>query len=655
MSKIRIIVQLFFVSLLLCSISIGEEKQEKLWSLVYPDEPKIPEVDNINWVNNSIDSFILEKIESQDLQPSERANKHKLVRRAYLDLLGIPPTIEEVKQFTENQSPNAWEELIEELLSSPRYGERWGRHWLDVARYSDTNGMDENIAHPEAYRYRDYVIKSFNQDKPFNQFIIEQLAGDLLPSENLEKSREQTIASGFLSVGPKMLACDDPDKMRRDIVDEQLDTTGRAFMGMTFGCARCHDHKFDPISIEDYYGLAGIFMSTKTLTKYTVVAELHHFDMSTQEVKEQHKKISEIEKKKSEKGITEENKKKLDEEISNLKKDLDKPFEVMSVTEYPTKDLRVHLRGDYQTLGNTVPRRLPPELAGMIQPQMPSSQSGRLELARWIASDKNPLTARVIVNRIWRWHFGRGIVPTPDNYGELGERPSHPDLLDHLALQFIHSNWSIKSLHRLIMKSATYQQSSSTNEMARKKDPDNKLFARWKIRRLESESIRDSVLSKSKLLDLNGGGSMLSAKKHKYANRGKLSEHIKSNKRTIYLPVMRSSGYDGQNAFDFPDPALLNGNRKSSTVTPQALFLMNSDLIHRSSTSLANIILEQSEKSIQEKIKWTIYHLLSRPAEDKEIQIASEFLNSYSNNDLKSAWSAFTRGILASNEFIYIE
>ena len=655
MSKIRIIVQLFFVSLLLCSISIGEEKQEKLWSLVYPDEPKIPEVDNINWVNNSIDSFILEKIESQDLQPSERANKHKLVRRAYLDLLGIPPTIEEVKQFTENQSPNAWEELIEELLSSPRYGERWGRHWLDVARYSDSNGMDENIAHPEAYRYRDYVIKSFNQDKPFNQFIIEQLAGDLLPSENLEKSREQTIASGFLSVGPKMLACDDPDKMRRDIVDEQLDTTGRAFMGMTFGCARCHDHKFDPISIEDYYGLAGIFMSTKTLTKYTVVAELHHFDMSTQEVKEQHKKISNIEKKKSEKGISEENKKKLDEEISALKKNLDKPYEIMSVTEYPTEDLRVHLRGDYQTLGNTVPRRLPPALAGMVQPQMPSSQSGRLELARWIASDQNPLTSRVIVNRIWRWHFGRGIVSTPDNYGELGERPSHPNLLDHLALQFIHSNWSIKSLHRLIMNSATYQQSSSSNEMARKKDPDNKLFARWKIRRLESESIRDSVLSKSKLLDLKGGGSMLSAKKHKYANRGKLSEHIKSNKRTIYLPVMRSSGYDGQNAFDFPDPALLNGNRKSSTVTPQALFLMNSDLIHRSSTSLANIILEQSEKSIQEKIKWTIYHLLSRPAEDKEIQIASEFLNSYSNNDLKSAWSAFTRGILASNEFIYIE
>ena len=261
MPRIRIIVQLFFVPLLICSTSIGEEKQEKLWSLVYPDEPKIPEVENISWVNNSIDSFILEKIESQDLQPSERANKHKLVRRAYLDLLGIPPTIEEAKQFTENQSPNAWEELIDELLSSPRYGERWGRHWLDVARYSDTNGMDENIAHPEAYRYRDYVIKSFNLDKPFNQFIIEQLAGDLLPSKNLEKKREQTIASGFLSVGPKMLACDDPDKMRRDIVDEQLDTTGRAFMGMTFGCARCHDHKFDPISIEDYYGLAGIFMS----------------------------------------------------------------------------------------------------------------------------------------------------------------------------------------------------------------------------------------------------------------------------------------------------------------------------------------------------------------------------------------------------------
>ena len=232
--------------------------------------------------------------------------------------------------------------------------------------------MDENIAHPEAYRYRDYVIKSFNQvSHLINSYRT--LAGDYYHPKTLKKKRTNNCLR-LSFVGPKMLACDDPDKMRRDIVDEQLDTTGRAFMGMTFGCARCHDHKFDPISIEDYYGLAGIFMSTKTLTKYSVVAELHHFDMSTQEAKEKHKKISNIEKKKTEKGISEENKKKLDEEISNLKKDLDKPFEVMSVTEYPTKDLRVHLRGDYQTLGNTVPRRLPPALAGMVQPQMPSSK-----------------------------------------------------------------------------------------------------------------------------------------------------------------------------------------------------------------------------------------------------------------------------------------
>ena len=648
---------LLFLSILCVSlISKGDEEKSDLWSLDYPEEPTIPKVTNEKWVKNSIDSFILKKIEDQKLEPTQSAKKDKLLRRAYLDLLGVPPTLDEVKSFHEDKSPTAWGKLIEQLLSSPRYGERWGRHWLDVARYSDTNGMDENIAHPEAHRYRDYVIKSFNQDKPFNQFIIEQLAGDLLPAENLEKKRDQTIATGFLSVGPKMLACDDPDKMRRDIVDEQLDTTGRAFMGMTFGCARCHDHKFDPISIEDYYGLAGIFMSTKTLTKYSVVAELHHFDMSTEEEKEKRKQISNIEKKKSEKGVSEENKKKFEEEISILKKNLNTPFEIMAVTEYPTKDLRVHLRGDYQTLGDTVPRRLPTALAGLIQPQMPSSQSGRIELARWIASDRNPLTARVIVNRIWRWHFGRGIVPTTDNYGELGEKPTHPELLDHLALYFIHSNWSIKSLHRLIMQSKTYQQSAFAKESLKKSDPDNTLFARWKIRRLESESLRDSILSKSNLLDFNGGGSMMDAKKHKYANRGKLKEHIKSNKRTIYLPVMRSSGYEGQNAFDFPDPSMINGNRNSSTVTPQALFLMNSELIHRSSKALADLIFSKMpDEAIEEKAKWLISHLLSREAHNKEINTAVSFIKSYAEKDEKAAWSGLARGLLASNEFLYIE
>ena len=637
-------------------LGTSEEKPAKFWAFIAPSEPIAPNVQNAEWPVNPIDNFILDRIERAGHGPSEKAEPRKLVRRAYLDLLGIPPTTEQLNSYLENKDPNAWSQLIEELLSSPMYGERWGRHWLDVARYSDSNGMDENIAHPEAYRYRNYVINSFNQDKPFNQFIVEQIAGDLLPAEDSDKQREQTIAAGFLSVGPKMLACDDPDKMRRDIADEQIDTTGRAFMGMTLGCARCHDHKFDPISIEDYYGLAGIFMSTKTLNKYSVVAQLHHHDLSTEEDKERRNKITQLEKKISTKGIEEDTKKKLQDEVSKLKKDLTPPYEVLAVTEYPTKDVRVHLRGDYQTLGDTVPRRLPPAIAGQIQHPMPNDQSGRLELARSIASEKNPLTARVLVNRLWRWHFGRGIVPTPDNYGTLGEKPTHPELLDYLALEFIHSNWSIKSMHRLIMKSATYQQSAFTDDSLKKADPDNQLFARWKIRRLESEALRDSILFKANLMDLKMGNSMLTASKHKYANRGKLSEHIKSNKRTVYLPVMRSSGYDGQNAFDFPDPAMINGNRNSSTIAPQALYLMNSPLIHRSSNSLAKIHKEATTNvSISNKINWMILHILSRPATETETLRIEKFIHTYSTDNEIAAWAAFARTLFASNEFLYIE
>ncbi|MDB4805885.1 DUF1549 domain-containing protein, partial [Akkermansiaceae bacterium] len=242
------------------------------WAYAPVENPELPKVDTADWTREEMDFFVLAEIEKRDDLPTRLAGKRTLIRRAYLDLHGLPPSTGQIEAFLKDERPDAWARLIDELLKSPRYGERWGRHWLDVARYADTNGMDEDIAHPSAWRYRDYVIRSFNKDKPFDRFIVEQLAGDLLPAKDLAQKREQTVGLGFLSVGPKMLACDDPDKMRRDIIDEQMDTMGRAFLGMTIGCARCHDHKIDPISIKDYYGLAGIFMSTKTLTKYSVVA-----------------------------------------------------------------------------------------------------------------------------------------------------------------------------------------------------------------------------------------------------------------------------------------------------------------------------------------------------------------------------------------------
>ena len=623
---------------------------ETEWAYAPVENPELPKVDTADWTREEMDFFVLAGIEKRDYLPTKPATKRTLIRRAYLDLHGLPPSTSRIEAFLSDERPDAWGRLIDELLQSPRYGERWGRHWLDVARYADTNGMDEDIAHPSAWRYRDYVIRSFNKDKPFDRFIVEQLAGDLLPAKDLVQKREQTVGLGFLSVGPKMLACDDPDKMRRDIVDEQMDTMGRAFLGMTIGCARCHDHKIDPISIKDYYGLAGIFMSTKTLTKYSVVAEFHEHDLTKEEHQKKWLEVRRLEGEQKKKETPKDKKDKLAEEITALKKGLPAPFKVMGVTEYPTQDVKVHLRGDYLTLGEEVPRGVPAIWTEGEKVAMPEKQSGRLELARWIASADNPLTARVIVNRLWRWHFGRGIVPTPDNFGGLGEKPTHPKLLDHLARKFVESGWSVKSMHRLMMNSATYRQSAEADLALVEYDPENKLFARWQRRRVESEVVRDSILMKANRLDLDMGGSMLVVQPNKYVNQGKLTEHSMVPRRTVYLPVYRSSGYDGQKAFDTADPAVSNGNRRTSTVAGQALYLMNSELMHASSKALADFVIS---KASDNRPAWMIKHVFGRDPTKDESARGITFVESY--GDEKAALAAFARVLLSSNEFLYTE
>lgn len=643
------------IAFLLLSLPLLAD-EPTLWALAPVIDPPLPEIALKSWPVRPLDHFILAKIEAAGQKPSPTADRRVMVRRAYFDLHGLPPSTEEVEAFISDNQPDAWPQLIDTLLASPRYGERWGRHWLDIARYADSNGMDEDIAHPEAWRYRDYVIASFNEDKPFDRFIVEQLAGDLLPAENQEKRLMQLTGLGFLSVGPKMLACDDPDKMRRDIVDEQIDTTGRAFLGITLGCARCHDHKFDPVSIEDYYGLAGIFMSTRTLTKYSVVAELHEHNLTEPGIQQKHAKIAELRKVKEKKETPKEKRTKLEAEITELQRDLPPLLKVVGVAESPTEDSAVHLRGDYQTLGDVVPRRIPIVLSGEHQPSMPSDQSGRLELAGWIGSSKNSLTSRVIANRIWRWHFGRGIVSTPDNFGKLGVPPTHPELLDHLASKLVAGGWSLKALHREIMLSATYQQSVGVDESLKQSDPENKLFARWQPRRVEAEVLRDSILSKSGRLDLTMGGSLLQVRSNQYVDRDKLIEYEKNPRRTIYLPVLRSSGYDGQNAFDFPDPAMIEGDRRTSTVAPQALYLMNSPLVHESSISLAALLLKSTlEATVDERSAWMIRHLYGRELTAAERQRSEAFLASFPPEKEADAWAAMARVLFATNEFLYVE
>ncbi|MDG2122554.1 MAG: DUF1553 domain-containing protein, partial [Verrucomicrobiales bacterium] len=347
-------------------------------------------------------------------------------------------------------------------------------------------------------------------------------------------------------------------------------------------------------------------------------------------------------------GIGAVEKTRLEEEIAGLREGLEEVYEVMGVTEDEVGDVAVHLRGDYLTLGDVVARRVPEVLAGAGQLAVPEGQSGRVELARWIASAENPLTARVMANRVWRWHFGRGIVSTPDNFGELGERPTHPELLDYLAGVLVDSGWSVKALQREIMGSATYRQSAVAAVAVKEQDPENALYARWKPRRMESEVVRDSILAVSGRLDLSEGGSMLTVRANKYVDRKKLVEHAKSVRRTVYLPVLRSSGYEGQKAFDFPDPAMIAGDRKASTVAPQALYLMNSELVHLSAGALAERLEGETDEA---RVRWLVRRVLGREATVAEAGRGVGFVAAYGDG----AWAGFARVLFASNEFLYIE
>ena len=486
---------------------------------------------NEKWTPSEIDRFILKKLKEHGLKPAPPADKRTLIRRTTQSLLGLPPTPKEVHEFLKDESADAFEKVVDRLLASPHYGERWGRHWLDVARYADSNGLDENIHHGNAWRYRDYVVNSLNKDKSYDRFLIEQIAGDLLPTEGVDEATrfERIVATGFLMIGPKVLAEVDETKMEMDIIDEQLDTLGRAVMGLTLGCARCHDHKFDPIGNDDYYALAGIFKSTKTMEHYTKIArwwEVPIPDGEDRQKQAEHKKQIEEAKSKVDSFVAEANKKvvaslpegtsvegnleekfpaetkaelkKLRDAVTKLEKSPPAVSSAMAVAERDVKDLPIHIRGSHLTLGEVVPRRFPRVLAGDIQSAFPKDSSGRLELAQWLTSNEHPLTSRVIVNRVWRWHFGNGLVGSPDNFGIIGQKPINQPLLDWLAVSLQENGWSLKWLHKKILMSQTWQMSSQLDENAQSVDPENRLQWRANVRRLEAEAIRDSILAVSR-------------------------------------------------------------------------------------------------------------------------------------------------------------
>ena len=492
------------------------------WAFRTPVKPKLPHVEKIDWVKSPIDLFVLAKLEQAGITPAPQADRITRIRRVTFDLTGLPPTPDEVRAYVSDDSASADAELIDWLLASPRYGERWGRHWLDVARYADSNGLDENVAYGNAWRYRDYVIDSINRDKPYDAFVREQLAGDLLSANDVAVRNEQLIATGFLALGPKVLAEVDETKMEMDIVDEQIDVVGRSLMGLTLGCARCHDHKFDPIRTTDYYALAGIFKSTHTMESFTKIARWHEnplYSRAFEQAKQEHTRRLDAAKQALDAILTEagdgrshaqatdanpseeadeslpepvrERVQLLRAEIATLEKESAPQPAAMGVRDGTPEDVAVHVRGSHLTLGERVSRAvlqmLPLE---QVPAAVPAEHSGRLELADWLTRRDHPLLARVIVNRIWRWHFGHGLVETTENFGLLGARPDDPELLDWLAVEFIESGWSIKHLHRLILLSATYQMSSNVSETAREADPENRLLSRatcvaWRRRSCE--------------------------------------------------------------------------------------------------------------------------------------------------------------------------
>lgn len=764
----------------------AEDRQ--FWSFQPVKSQAQPPVKDAAWLRQPIDPFVLAALETEKLQPAKEADKRTLLRRATFDLTGLPPTVDEVSNFLADESPDAYERLIDKLLASPRYGERWGRHWLDIARYAEDQAHTFAARnYPGGYRYRDWVINSLNADLPYSDFIKQQIAADLLDGED---RNARLPALGFFALGPVYYAdagC--APKAQADEMDDRIDTLTRGILGLTVSCARCHDHKFDPIPTKDYYALAGVFASTEyfeaPLAPPDIVAA---YDLRVARVKEQEKAIEDT-KNETQREIREslalqtakyavaawklQNKLKSDEKFSaaviakendlrefaleawvkfltaenvqkkvylaawkdavaaqdaksdlsaessalaavqsaadQLQKDvavaldmrtkreaIDKQAEELlkdivddnkapcsvpkdqvdklasaerrkmndelkkeleerkkqvgekypiahSIKDGAVKNLQVYRRGNYKDLGEDSPRKFLDILSsGEAKPF--SQGSGRLELAQQIASEQNPLTARVIVNRVWQEHFGRGLVGTPSNFGMLGERPTHPELLDDLASRFMARGWSLKWLHRQIMLSSVYRASSEFKPENFQRDPDNRLLWRMNRRRLDIESWRDSLLAATGNLEQKLGGPSVDMAKGD------------NRRRTLYAAVSRHNLNSTLRLFDFPDPNLTSERRSVTTVPMQQLFVMNGEFMVSQAKSLAARLQIESADD-QARIRFAYQLLFSREPSEKELELGTTFLKTAAAEpDVKlTPWERYTQALLGTNEFVFVD
>ena len=667
--------------------AIDIEKGRHFWPFVPPKKLAAPGVKDTTWARSDIDRFLLAKMEAKGVKPVADADPRTLLRRLTFELIGLPPAPEDVEAFVKAHAANpqtALEKAVDKLLASPQFGERWGRHWLDVARYAESSGRSVNFAYPHAWRYRDYVIAAFNADKPYDQFIREQLAGDLLPARDDKGKADALIATGFLAIGPKTHDERNRRQFSMDVADEQIDATFQAFQGLTVACARCHDHKFDPIPQKDYYALAGIFLSTETCYGTVRIFQNIHpsailtlpkdgnATVALQPLTTERRAAIEKQIADTRKQITNATGQNafiqrifLGSRIATLQSQLDlytsdgTPKSLaMGVREgrFPANS-KLYNRGELSQPGETVKRGFPQVLT--IQQPSIVKGSGRRELADWIASKDNPLTARVMANRVWLHLIGRGLVPTPDNFGASGQLASHPVLLDHLALTFVDNGWSVKKLIRTIVLSRAYQLSSTFDEANNDADPDNVLVWRMPKRRLEAEALRDTMLALAGRLDLippkgssvqRGGEGNVSFRFRGFGKGG--GDPIASDlHRTVYLSIIRDGLPEMLTIFDFPDPSLIIGECSTTTVPAQSLYLMNNAFVIRQAEALADRLLADS-KNDTDRLQRAYRLCYSRPPSAKELSAAEKFLTEYSKSrSPRATWTALSQALFASAEF----
>ncbi len=612
------------------------------------------------WIHTPVDAFLLEGIRKAGLKPAPAATREELIRRATFDMLGLPPTPAEIGAFVRDSSPKAWEKVVDRLLASPHYGEQWGRHWLDVVRFAESDGYEYDMHRPDGYRYRDYVVQSFNEDKPYDQFIKEQLAGDEMDSTN----QKFLVASGFNRLGPlrKNAGNQDVASSRNEVLTEAANITGAAFLGLTVGCARCHDHKFDPIRQSDYYRLQAHFAQLQP----------HDIVQASKEEQEAYKaKITPMEQEmrrlqmqlrrapESEKGKIEMQLEELDEKMPPP---LTSIYSVKDTPEQPTP-IKILFHGDHlNPTAKVGVRPLGILLDGPIPEEPLNTAKPRLKLANWIADPANPLTARVMVNRVWQYHFGRGIAPSANDFGRMGGRASNPKLLDWMANQFVQDGWKLKSLHRLILLSSAYQQSSVSplEKDGLEKDPENALLWKFSPRRLDAEEIRDSMLSISGRLNSKLGGPsfmvpiekdlVLMLKRPQYwaATRDK-SEY---DRRTLYMIYKRNLRLPFLEVFDAPDTLLSCAKREQATHAPQALELLNGKTSNELAARFAERLLKE-RKTPAARVELAFRLATGRAPTKAESTLALRFFTGNSEDAAKL--KEFALAVFNLNSFVYVD